>query len=278
MRLRHEHLPRWIQDLKDVGIRQRGVTHQPARQARRGVTARDRSADELLRIDAGRHGADKQENYRREPTVAQHSIHDTAHFAGRYLQLTRRPREGLGRQPLQTTFSEITSSPPVSSRIPAGSQSPGYPEIVDPPGFIAAGGRAPPPWTKRSCTSPRFIGYSGGVTLRTWTFAISFIQSTTPVAHALICPDARYIAVRWQDGRLDRRRVSSSLWPALELEIARDLATEPVSRSSMISTVLVGSMGALMLVSFDAIQPVVVGRMEDATDVLDAATRFPQPV
>ena len=116
------------------------------------------------------------------------------------------------------------------------------------------------------------------MTLRTWTFAISFIQSTAPVAHALICPDARYIAVRWQDGRLDRRRVSSSLWPALELEIARDLATEPVSRSSMISTVLVGSMGALMLVSFDAIQPVVVGRMEDATDVLDAATRLPQPV
>ena len=72
--------------------------------------------------------------------------------------------------------------------------------------------------------------------------------------------------------------MSSSLWPALEEELARDLTTEPVSRSSMISTVLVGSMGALMLVSFVEIQPVDVGRMEDATNVLDAATRFGQPV
>jgi hypothetical protein len=116
------------------------------------------------------------------------------------------------------------------------------------------------------------------VTLRTWAFAIRFIHSSTPVAQALICPDARFIAVRWQDGRLDRRHVSLALWPALEQELAHDLATEPVSRSSMISTVLVGSMGALMLVSFVEIQPVVVGRMEDAETALDAATRFGQPV
>ena len=116
------------------------------------------------------------------------------------------------------------------------------------------------------------------VKLCTWTFAISFIQSTTPVAQALICPDVRYIAVRWQDGRLDRRQVSASLWPALEQELARDLATEPVSRSSMISTVLVGSMGALMSVSFLEIQSVTVSRMEDAAKMLDAATRFSQPV
>ena len=115
------------------------------------------------------------------------------------------------------------------------------------------------------------------MTLRTWTFAITFIQSSTPVAQALICPDARYVGLRWQDGRLDRREVPSSIWLALEQELARDLATEPVSRSSMISTVLVGSMGALMLVSFVDIQPVAVGRMEDAEKVLDAATRFGQP-
>ena len=115
------------------------------------------------------------------------------------------------------------------------------------------------------------------MTLRTWTFAISFIQSSTPVAQALICPDARHIAVRWQDGRLDRRHLSSSLWPALEQELARDLAIEPVARSSMISTVLVGSMGALMRVSFVEIQPVDVGRMDDTANVLDAATRFGQP-
>jgi hypothetical protein len=115
------------------------------------------------------------------------------------------------------------------------------------------------------------------VTLRTWTFAISFIQTGTPVAHALICPDARYIAVRWQDGRLDRRQVPSSLWEALEYELSRDLAAAPVSRSSTISTVLVGSMGALMLVSFVEIQQVAAGRMEDAEKVLDSATRFHQP-
>ena len=116
------------------------------------------------------------------------------------------------------------------------------------------------------------------VALRTWTFAITLIQSNTAVAQALICPDARYVAVRWQDGRLDRRHVSPLLWPALEQELAHDLSAEPVSRSSMISTVLVGSMGALMVVSFVETQPVTVGRMEDAEKVLDAATRFVQPV
>lgn len=115
------------------------------------------------------------------------------------------------------------------------------------------------------------------MTFRTWTFAISFNPSKTPVAHALICPGATYVAVRWQDGRLDRRVVASSLWPALEQELARDLANEPVSPSSMISTVLVGSMGALMQVSFVEVQPVKVDRMEDAANVLDAATRFRQP-
>ena len=116
------------------------------------------------------------------------------------------------------------------------------------------------------------------MTLRTWAFAISFIQSNSSVAQALICPDARYIAIRWQDGRLDRRELSSSLWQVLEQELACDLGTAPISRSSMISTVLVGSMGALMLVSFVQIQPVNVGRMEDAEKHLDAAIRFTQPV
>lgn len=116
------------------------------------------------------------------------------------------------------------------------------------------------------------------MTFRAWTFAIRFNQSKTPVAQALICPGATYVAVRWQDGRLDRRVVASSLWPALEQELARDLAIEPVSRSSMISTVLVGSMGALMQVSFVEIQTVKVGRMEDAAEALDAAIPFGQPV
>ena len=116
------------------------------------------------------------------------------------------------------------------------------------------------------------------MTLRTWTFAISFIQPSTPVAHALICPDVRYIAVRWQDGRLDRRPVPASLWLVLEQELARDLTAEPVSRSSAISTVLVGSMGALMVVSFIETRPVDVGRLEDPETVLDGATRFSQPV
>ena len=119
---------------------------------------------------------------------------------------------------------------------------------------------------------------AGLVTLRTWTFAISIIQSRTPVAQALICPGAGYIAVRWQDGRLDRRLVPASLWRALEQELARDLATEPVARSSTISTVLVGSMGALLLVSFVDVQLLDVGCVEDAERVLDARTLTDQPV
>lgn len=115
--------------------------------------------------------------------------------------------------------------------------------------------------------------------LRTWTFAINFLQSNTPAAHALICPDVRYIGVRWQDGRLDRRHVPESLWTALEEELARPLAAaKPVSRSSTISTVLVGSMGAVLLVSFTGVQPVDVARLEEAERTLDAATRGLQPV
>lgn len=116
------------------------------------------------------------------------------------------------------------------------------------------------------------------MTLRTWTFAISFIQPGTPVAQALICPDAKYIAVRWQDGRFDRRHVPKSLWLSLEQELGHDLAAEPVSRSSAISTVLVGSMGALMVVSFVDVQTVDVGQMEDPESALDAAMRVGQPV
>ena len=115
------------------------------------------------------------------------------------------------------------------------------------------------------------------MTLRCWTFAISFIHSGTSVAQALMCPDVKYIAVRWQDGRLDRRHVPDSLWGPLEQELGRDLSAGPVSRSSAISTVLVGSMGALMSVAFVAIQPVAVGRMEDVERVLDAATQVSQP-
>ena len=110
------------------------------------------------------------------------------------------------------------------------------------------------------------------MTLRTWAFAITFIQSNSPVAQALICPGVKYVAVRWQDGRLDRRHVPAALWPGLEQELARDFATEPVSRSSLISTVLVGSMGALMQVAFVETQLVGVSRIEDPEHVLDAAT------
>ena len=113
---------------------------------------------------------------------------------------------------------------------------------------------------------------------RTWTFEISFIQSNTAVARALICPDVKYVAVRWQDGRLDKRHVSAALWPDLQQELARDLARGPVSPSSLISTVLVGSMGALMRVAFVDAQPMRIDRLEDVERLLDDATRFSQVV
>ena len=112
------------------------------------------------------------------------------------------------------------------------------------------------------------------VTLRTWAFAISFIQSNSPVAQALICPEVKYVAVRWQDGRLDHRHVPPALWQGLEQELGRDLSAGPVSRSSLISTVLVGSMGALMQVAFVETQAVQVSRMQDAESALDAATEL----
>jgi hypothetical protein len=111
------------------------------------------------------------------------------------------------------------------------------------------------------------------VTLRTWAFAIQVIRSSTPVAHALICPEAKYVAVRWQDGRLDRRHLPPALWPELAAELARDLRAGPISQSSMISTVLVGSMGGLLQVTFLEAQSLRVGLMKDAESALDTATR-----
>lgn len=111
------------------------------------------------------------------------------------------------------------------------------------------------------------------MTLRTWAFAIGFLQSSTPVAHALICPEVKYVAVRWQDGRLDRRHVPDALWPSLLQELAMDMAVKPVSKSSMISTVLVGSMGALMSVTFVETHAVEARDAKDVEKALDAATR-----
>ena len=114
--------------------------------------------------------------------------------------------------------------------------------------------------------------------LRTWAFAIRFIQSSTSVAHAVICPEAKYVGVRWQDGRLDHRYVPAALWPELESELAGNLAKEGVSRSGLISTVLVGSMGAVMLVTFVEVQSVKVKNLDDAKSALDEMTRSVQPV
>ena len=92
------------------------------------------------------------------------------------------------------------------------------------------------------------------MTLRTWTFAISFIKASATLAEGLICPDAQYVAVRWNDGRLDRRHLPEAVWQMLRQELAQPLAPGPVGRSSTISAVLVGSMGAVMSVAFIGVQ------------------------
>ena len=115
------------------------------------------------------------------------------------------------------------------------------------------------------------------VTLRTWTFAISFIKASATLAEGLICPDAQYIAVRWNDGRLDRRHLPEAVWQMLRQELAQPLAPGPVGRSSTISAVLVGSMGAVMTVAFREIQQLEASGPEDAQRVLDEAARQDQP-
>ena len=110
---------------------------------------------------------------------------------------------------------------------------------------------------------------------RTWAFAIHFNHSSTPVAHALICPETRFVAVQWQEGRLDRRHVPAALWPGLEQELTGDLGRVPVSPSSLISTVLVGSMGALMRVTFLDTQAVSISSLEDAERVFEVVEAVP---
>jgi hypothetical protein len=85
---------------------------------------------------------------------------------------------------------------------------------------------------------------------RTWTFAISFVNASTPVAQGLICPEAKSIAVRWTDGRVDDRHIPDSVWQLVLQELGGLLPPGPVGRSSTISAVLVGSLGAVMTVSF----------------------------
>ena len=108
-------------------------------------------------------------------------------------------------------------------------------------------------------------------------FAIRFLSSSAAVAHGVICPEARYVALRWNDGRLDRRHIPDSVWQMLLLELARPLATGPVRQSSTISAVLVGSMGAVMSVAFLEMQELTATGPEHAAEVLDQATRQDQP-
>lgn len=76
------------------------------------------------------------------------------------------------------------------------------------------------------------------------------------------------MVLQWQEKRIDQRHVPASLWPGLEQELSAELGHEPVSRSSMISTVLVGSMGALMRVMFLESRPASIASLEDADRML----------
>ena len=83
------------------------------------------------------------------------------------------------------------------------------------------------------------------VTLRTWTFAISITNTSATVAQGLICPDAQYVAVWRNDGRLDRRKPGNLADAAAGTGnvAAVRLADQHDQRCA-------GSMGAVMTVAF----------------------------
>ncbi len=57
------------------------------------------------------------------------------------------------------------------------------------------------------------------MTFRVWHILLSSVEDGAILGHALVCPDARYAAMKWKDIRLVRVRPSEEAWTRLIAEL-----------------------------------------------------------
>ena len=71
------------------------------------------------------------------------------------------------------------------------------------------------------------------------SFVLSDLETGRGLAHALICPDARYASIAWIGAeRLDRRHVTGADWRLLELAIREKLPPTPLKSTHIVSRIL----------------------------------------
>ena len=77
------------------------------------------------------------------------------------------------------------------------------------------------------------------MTLRAITFVLSDLETGRGLAHALICPEARYASIGWCGAeRVDRRHATGAEWQLLDLAIREKLPPTPLESSHIMSRIL----------------------------------------
>jgi hypothetical protein len=112
------------------------------------------------------------------------------------------------------------------------------------------------------------------MTIRGWTFALTLLETGALLGQALIAPEARFAGVYWaRSTRVEHLFAMPIVWRAIERELAGGFDSGPVSVSSAVSSLLVGSQGTVIAVQFLHARPIEVSRPEQAAPALDGALR-----
>jgi hypothetical protein len=112
------------------------------------------------------------------------------------------------------------------------------------------------------------------VTLRTWTFGLTQLETGGLLGHALICPDIHFAGVFWAGtNRVQHLVATPPVWSGIRREIAFGFDFGPLHPDSVIARFVVSSQSPATTVQLLHSEPVEVQRPEDAAATLDAALR-----
>lgn len=110
------------------------------------------------------------------------------------------------------------------------------------------------------------------MTLTVFTFSLTDLDSGRSLGQAVICLDARYIAIQWQGAeRLDRRYARLAEWAEIKAQLGLGLTPGPLDRHSAIAGFLTHDTSAV--VQYVSQEPIRIERPEDAVNKLDARLR-----
>lgn len=83
--------------------------------------------------------------------------------------------------------------------------------------------------------------------MRAIFFALTSLERGQITAVALLCPEARYAAIRWVSRRtIDRRYIPDQLWSLIDQQLAGGFMVGPLPRRSAISGLLTSNPDAVI--------------------------------